>query len=92
MFNVVVNSVPTGGWTSMMGFYPAMGLLPDTKDCGLCMRRECWERFTLHRELAIPTYITARGRRDGSLNWSRWRRKRSRHSRRMRNPQLYVSL
>ena len=25
------------------------------------------------------------------LLWSRWRRKRSRHSRRMRNPQFYVS-
>ena len=26
----------------------------------LCMRRECRERLTHHRRLAIPTYITAR--------------------------------
>ena len=26
-----------------------MGLLPDTKNCGLCMRRECRERFPRHR-------------------------------------------
>ena len=37
-----------------------MGLLPDIYDCGLHMRRECWERFHRHCELAIPTCITAR--------------------------------
>ena len=26
-----------------------MGLLPDTQNCGLCMRRECRERFPRHR-------------------------------------------
>ena len=26
-----------------------MGLLPDTYNCGLCMRRECRERFPRHR-------------------------------------------
>ena len=26
-----------------------MGLLPDTQNCGLCMRRQCRERFPLHR-------------------------------------------
>ena len=36
-----------------------MGLLPDTENCGLCMRRECRERFLRHRGLAIPTCITA---------------------------------
>ena len=35
-------------------------LLPDTQYYGLRMRWECRERFPLHRELAIPTCITAR--------------------------------
>ena len=65
------------------------------------MRREYRERFPRHRWLAIPTCITARASRAravmhaGSLVsgfiWSRWLRKRSRHSRRMRNPQICVS-
>ena len=38
----------------------AMNVLPDTKNCGLRMHRECRERFSSHRELAIPTCITAR--------------------------------
>ena len=42
-----------------------MGLSPHTENCGLHMRRECWERFPRHR--------------------------RSRHSRRMQNPQFYAS-
>ena len=29
--------------------YSPMGLLPDTWNCGLCMRRECRERFPRHR-------------------------------------------
>ena len=37
-----------------------MGLLPDTQNCGLRMLRECCERFSRHRSLAIPTCITAR--------------------------------
>ena len=37
-----------------------MGLLPDTQNCGLQMRRECRERFPHHRALAIPTCVTAR--------------------------------
>ena len=28
--------------------FMSMGLLPDTQKCGLCMRRECWERFPRH--------------------------------------------
>ena len=39
---------------------PRMGLLPDMQNCGLGMRRECQERFSRHREFAIPTCITAR--------------------------------
>ena len=38
----------------------SMGLLSDTQNCGLRMRRECRERFPRHRGLAIPTCITAR--------------------------------
>ena len=37
-----------------------MGLLPDTQNGILRMRRECRERFPRHRGLAIPTCITAR--------------------------------
>ena len=40
-----------------------MGLLPDTQNCGLRMRRECREHFPHHRGLAIPTCITARASR-----------------------------
>ena len=36
-----------------------MGLLPNTSNCWLRMRRECWERFPCHRGLAIPIFITA---------------------------------
>ena len=67
------------------------------------MHPECQERFPRHRGLAKPTCITAYACRDtrsvmhlGSLAsgflWSRWRGKRSRHSRGMRNSQLYVSV
>ena len=40
-----------------------MGLLPDTQNCRLCMRRECRERFPHFSGLAIPACITARARR-----------------------------
>ena len=36
-----------------------MGLLPDTENCVLRMRRECRERFPRHRWLAIPTPMHA---------------------------------
>ena len=35
-----------------------MGLLPDTQNYGLRMRRECRERFPRRRGLEIPTCIT----------------------------------
>ena len=57
--------------------------------------------FPCHRGLAIPTCFTARAWRTcrccmpGSLTsgfpWSQWRGKRSRHSRCMHNPRIYVS-
>ena len=39
--------------------YELMGLLPDTQNCGLRMRRECRERFPRHRVSAISIYVTA---------------------------------
>ena len=63
------------------------------------IRRECRERFPCQRGLAIPTCITCvthvpwcmQGSLTSGFIWSRWRGKRSRHSRRMRNPQFCVS-
>ena len=48
----------TSTWTPM-------GFLPDTKNCGLRMRRECRERFPRYRRLAIPTCTKARA-------WCTW--------------------
>ena len=36
-------------WRPGTGFTTVMGLLPNTQNCGLCMRRECRERFPHHR-------------------------------------------
>ena len=74
-----------------------MGLLPDVQNSGLRMRRECRERFSppqrvsdpdmhhgtcvTHVPWCMPESLTC-----GFL-WSRWRGKRSRHSRCVRNPQ-----
>ena len=46
-------------------FQGPMGLLPDTLNCGLCMRRECRQRFPGHRLqkkplVCAPTCITTR--------------------------------
>ena len=65
------------------------GLLPETWNCGLRMHRECRERF-------IPTCVThvpwcMLGSLTSGLLLIWWRRKRSRHFRRMRNPKFYVS-
>ena len=80
----------------LMLWQGTMGLLPDTENCEVRMRRECRERFPRHRSLAIPTCITASAwRMPGSLTsgflWSLWRGKRYRHSRRMRNPRFCIS-
>ena len=75
-----------------------MGLLPDTQNLGLRMRRECRERFPRHQPQRKPLVSDPgmhQGTRvthvpwciSGSLNCG----KRSRHSRRMRNSQFYVS-
>ena len=70
-----------------------MDLLPDTLNCALRMRRECRERFPLDRLQRKPlvsdpgmhhgTCVSGSLTRDGG--------KRSRHSRRMRNPLFYLS-
>ena len=76
-------------------FYSSlMGLLPDTSNCGLCMRRECRERFPRRRIQRKPrvsdpgmhygTCVThVPWCMSGSL-YPQWWGKRSRHSRRMR--------
>ena len=55
--------------------------------------------FSPHRGFAIPTRIMVThvlwcmpGSLSSGFLWSRWRGKRSRHSRRMRNPQFYIFL
>ena len=47
----------TGHYRMMSGAITLnnMGLLPDTQNCGLRMRRECRERFPCHQGLAMPT-------------------------------------
>ena len=81
--------------------WPSIGLLPDTYNCGLRMRRECRERFPRHR-LQRKLLISDPGMHHGTcvthvpwcMSGSVARgggRKRFRHSRRMRNTQLYVS-
>ena len=78
-----------------------MGLLPDTLNCGLRHAPGMPGTFSpplrdndpdMHHDTCVthvPWCIS------GSLTcgflWSRWRRKRSRHSRRMRNLQFYIS-
>ena len=72
-----------------------MGLLPNTQNCGLRMRRECRERFP-RIEFKRKPVVSDPGMHHGTCATDgianlRWRGKRSRYSRRMRNPQLYVS-
>ena len=81
--------------------FKPMGLLPDTQNRGLRMRREFRERFPRHRLQRKPlvsdpgmhhgTWVThVPWCMSGSLNHGGGG-KRSRHSRRMRNSQFYVS-
>ena len=111
IWGLIVDICPLLACHSVLSFYRRilqsvlvlfrMGLLPDTQNCGLRMRRECRERFPRHRGLTIPACTTAPARPHvpwclpGSLThgllWGRWRGKRSRHCRRMRSPQFYVS-
>ena len=75
-----------------------MGLLPDTQNWGLRVRRECRERLPRYRFQRKPL-VNDPGMHHGTSSARhveianpRWRGKRSRHSRRMRNPQFYVSV
>ena len=69
--------------------FVTMGLLPDTLDCRLRIRRECWERFPRHHGLAIPTCITARAWRPCRDAW-RWENVPGIPGA-WANPQFYVS-
>ena len=70
-------------------------------NCVLRMRRDCWERFPRH-QLQWKTQVSDPGMHHGTcVTHVPWcmpgslfcggRGKRSRHSRRMRNPQFYIS-
>ena len=78
-----------------------MGLLPDTQNCALRMRRECRERFP-RRWLQRKPIVSYPGLHHGTcvthmpwcMSGSLTRgggENSSRHSQRMRNPQFYVS-
>ena len=47
-------------WKNWVNLQLSTGLLPDTQNHGLRMRRESREHFPRHLRLAIPTCITAR--------------------------------
>ena len=66
-----------------------MGLLPDTQNCRLCMRQECRERFLHHQLQRKPLVSDSVRHVEIAKLWCRG--KSSRHSRRMRNSQFYVS-
>ena len=70
-----------------------MSLLQDTSNYGLCMHRECWERFPRHwlqrKPLVSDPDIHHAVMHVGIANpW--WLGKRSRYNWRMRNPQFYL--
>ena len=81
-----------------------MGLLPNTLNCGLHMRRECRKQFST---FSLPSRVSdpdihhgtcvahlpwcMPGSLTSGLLWSRWRGKRYMHSRRTRNPQFCAS-
>ena len=96
--NLSVTHLPVvwmNNWTVI-----SMGLLPDTYTCRLRMCRECQERYPRHWLQRKPLFI------DPGMHHGTWvthvpwcmsgsitavAGKRSRHSRRMRNPQFFVS-
>ena len=81
--------------TRFMEMHKRMDLLPDTYNCGLCMRRECRERLPPTPRVSDPdmhhdTCVThvpwcMPGSLLSGFIWNRWRGKRFRHSRRMRD-------
>ena len=80
-----------------------MGFLPDTKICGLHMRRECRKRFPRHRLQRKPIISDPGMHHDTCVTYpgwltcglpiqiQTWQGKRSRHSRCIRNLQFHVS-
>ena len=92
----VSNAVPIQGWTNEDSIPWASWQIRKHSGC-----RECSECFPNHCKLAIPACIMAPAVTyvpwcmPGSLSrgflWRRRCGKRTRHSRRMRNPQFYVS-
>ena len=84
-------------FTSTLGpDWSAMGLLPDTQNCGLRIRGECRERFPRHRLQRKPL-VSDPGMHHGTcvmhVPWCmsgslypRWRGKRSRHPRACATP------
>ena len=85
-------------WNKLRSY---IDLLSDTSNCGLRMRRECRERSRRERRVIDPdmyhgTRVThvpwcMPGSITNGFLWSRWRGKRSWHSRRTRKTQFYVS-
>ena len=85
----------------LVWWHMTMGLLPDTQNFGLRMHRECRERFPRPQRVSDPDMHHGTcvkhvlwcmpGLLTSGFLWSWWRGKRSRHSRRMRNPQFFVS-
>ena len=76
--------------------FASMGPLPDTQNCGLHMHRECRDIFFPATYMLHGTCVThvpwcMPGSLTSGFLWSQWREKRFQHSRRMRNPQFYIS-
>ena len=83
-------------WSIAIAIIIVMDFLPDMSNFGMRIRRECRERFLHHRRqrkplVNDPDMHHTRAVMHGGIANSRWRGKRSRHSRRMRNSQFYVS-
>ena len=90
--SMLVNGAVLTMATDWLVAVTSMGLLPDTYTCGLCMRRECRERFSRHRFHREPL-VSDPGMHHGTcvthgMANPRWCGKRSR---RMRNLPFYVS-
>ena len=90
-----INLWPSDGYMDQ-----SMGLLPDMQNCRLRMRRECREPFPRHwfqnKHLVSDPDMhqgtcDARAMMHVGIVNPRWRGKCSRHSRRMRNLQFFVS-
>ena len=91
---MAVQGTVSGLWKTVRIPTSRMGLLPDTENCRLRMRRECRERFPLqpiskesasYRSRHASRHVRhARAVMHVGIAYLRWRGKRSRHSRRMR--------